>query len=97
MDLEPPEAYGDMAVAGRTMLRQRNRLLYYMRLIEYEAPKPVGESAERIPFNTVQQLWPNLERVRLLGNLSFHLHPKSPSSFVRHPIEAKSIPRQQNV
>ena len=64
-----------MAVAGRTMLRQRNRLLYYMRLIEYEAPKPVGESAEGIPFDAVQQFWLNLERVHHLENLSFHLHP----------------------
>ena len=40
----------DSASAGHLMLRQQRQVLHYLRLIEHEMPKLVGEFPKNLPF-----------------------------------------------
>ncbi len=43
LDLKAPQVGDDTSAAGHMVLQQQRRMLYYLRLIEHEMPRLVGE------------------------------------------------------
>ena len=54
LDFKTPQTGNDTSSAGHMMLQQQRRMLYYLRLIEHEMPRLVGELGHiyRINFST---------------------------------------------
>lgn len=84
LDLSEPPAGDDTTAAGHLMLQQQRRMLYYLRLIEHELPRLVGE------FGHLHLLRLFMKEVQPTANRLFHQLPPLRSWSGQYLTAAKS-------